>query len=108
MNCSRNFRNHESYKEKYDNGRHSYHEITQNVKEQIRKDGSLNNLDSILQHTCYQSLDMDFAYNITIDFFDFCYEQKVTFTPAEILIVKEKLRKRFCYINTRERKKCAK
>lgn len=83
-------------------------DILKNIEQQIEKDGSLNNLDSILQQTCYPVLDMDFAYNLTIDVLDFCHEQEATFTPEEILIVKEKLRKRFCYVDMRACKKSVK
>lgn len=106
--CTAKFWEHELYRERYKNAQNSWDDILKNTEQQIEIDGSLNNLDLILQQICYTVLDMDIAYNLTIDILDFCHGEKATFTPEELLIVKEKLRKKLCYADMRACKKFVK
>ncbi|XP_051172846.1 uncharacterized protein LOC127289112 [Leptopilina boulardi] len=80
------------------NIKYSFLTIFIRVTQKIREQGSLKNLDSILEKTCLPQTDEDMLYDVVMNIIKSCVEQEFSFTPEETILIKEKLEKIFCNV----------
>ncbi|XP_043465834.1 uncharacterized protein LOC122500798 [Leptopilina heterotoma] len=76
--------------------KYSFLTIFIKATQKIREQGSLKNLDSILEQTCLPATDENLLYDVLMSIIKSCVEQEFSFTPEETVMIKEKLEKIFC------------
>lgn len=76
--------------------KYSFLSIFISATQRIREQGSLKNLDSILEKTCLPATDENLLYDVLMSIIKSCVEQEFSFTPEETVMIKEKLEKIFC------------